>query len=129
MGDLYLTEEGDLAVSNHGDLGLTETPWRHFSQQAYIRIMTQIGDFVVYPTLGADLETMIGMPQSQSTAEYGKSLILNALTRDGVLSSFPIEIVAIPTTLQTIQFDIYMTVGSRSDLILSIEQDIGIEQV
>jgi len=51
MPDLYMDESGDLAVSPAGDLAVTQTTWRDDVQQAYIRIMTEMGDFEVYPEL------------------------------------------------------------------------------
>lgn len=125
--DLYLTEAGDLAISSDGDLALTETVWRDLSQQAYLRLMTQINDFVLYPNIGADLESLIGMTQSEETAEIGKQLILSALNREGRFIGLPIEIKAVPTSFQSIRFDIYITYGSRTRMILSIEQDLGIQ--
>lgn len=125
--DLYLTESGDLAVTSNGDLALTETVWRDLSQQAYLRIMTQTDDFTLYPNLGADLESLIGMPQSPETAEVGKQLIMSALNREGRFIGLPIEIRAVPTSFQSIRFDIYITYGSRTQMILSIEQDLGIQ--
>lgn len=126
--DLYLTEDGDIAVASNGDIAMTETPWRDYVQQAYIRLMTVIGDFTLYPTLGADLDRLIGMPQSKETGDYGISLINSALTRTGSnLSALPISVNAVPISMQAIRFDIYITAGSRTEMILSIEQNLGLD--
>lgn len=122
-----MTEEGDLAVSPSGDLALTENTWRDLSQQAYISILTPRGDFVIYPQIGSTLEDLIGMPQSPETGEYGKQLIINALQRIQRFNGMPIDIKAIPTGYQSIRFDIYITSGGITDLILSIEQNLGVE--
>jgi hypothetical protein len=127
MADLYLTEAGDLAIGSNGDLAITENIWRDLSQQAYLRIMTQIGDFTLYPSLGADLEALIGMPQSKETADYGISLIKSALDREGKFIGTDINIKAVPTSFQSIRFDLYITSGSKTQMILSIEQDLGID--
>jgi hypothetical protein len=60
--DLYLTEAGDLGVDPAGDLAITQTAWRDDVQQVYIRCMTDVGDFQVYPHLGATLTTLYGEP-------------------------------------------------------------------
>lgn len=127
MSDLYLTELGDLALSPEGDLAYVDNAWRDHSQQAYIRLKTAIGDFLLYPELGADLERLIGMPQTVETGELGKFLIYKALTRDSVLSAYPIDVKAIPVSYSSIRFNIYITSGSRTELALSIHQDLGIE--
>lgn len=123
--DLYLTAGGDLALSSDGDLALVDSPWRDRSQQAYIRLMTAIGDFLLYPGLGADLERLIGMANTEQTGEYGKTLIRSALTRENVLASLPIDIKAVPVSYQSIRFDVYITMGNSTNLVLSIEQDLG----
>jgi hypothetical protein len=126
MPDLFMTESGDLAVSPSGDLAVTPSPWREYSQQAYISLLTEIGDFVLYPSLGADLHQLMGMPQSAATGEYGRGVIEAALRKNPKFNGIPIQIKAVPTGFQTIRFDIYMTIASKTDLVLSIEQDLEI---
>lgn len=127
MSDLHFTENGDLALSSEGDLAMVSDPWRDYSQQAYIRLKTAIGDYLMYPGLGADLDRLIGMPQSESTGEIGKYLILKALAREGIFNAMPIDVTAIPISYQSIKFDIYITAGNRNELVLSIIQDLGTE--
>lgn len=125
MQDLYFTEDGDITVDHNGDLALVTSPWRDYSQQAYLRLMTATSDFTMYPNIGADLDQLLGMPQTQETGEYGKQLILDSLNRDGAFTGIPVDIKAVPISLQTIRFDIFITVGSRTELILSIEQSLN----
>ncbi len=126
MPDCYISDEGDIQVSTTGDIALTDTNWRDYGQQAFIILMTPITDFTMYPTLGTELESIIGMPQTEETGQYGSELIRAALTRNGKFNGIPVVVKAIPTSLQSIRFDIYVTVGSRSQMILSIEQDLGV---
>lgn len=126
IADFYFTGEGDITLSANGDIGRTETIWREDSQNAYLRIMTEPGDFLLYPTLGADLSRLYGMPQSEQTASYGKAIIKEALDRENRFTGKGIDITAVPTSPQTIRFDIYITSGSRSQLVLSIQQDLGV---
>lgn len=124
--DLYLSEDGDLKLSPHGDLAMTTRMWRNHAQQAYIRLMTEVGDFLLYPGLGADLHTLYGLPQSKETGNKGKQLIQQALAREGVFSGTPFSVDAVPVSQQTIRFDVYLRSGGRHDLLLSIEQDLGV---
>lgn len=126
MADFYFTGEGDITLSANGDIGATESTWRDDAQQAYIRIMTEPGDFVLYPSLGADLPRLYGMPQSEATAEHGRQIISNALARENRFAGKSINIKAVPTGPQTIRFDVYVTSGTRDQLILSIQQDLGV---
>lgn len=142
MADLYFTEDGDIAVASNGDMATTVSfgdstravggfnsytaTARDYAQQAFIRLMTEIGDFALYPTLGASLaEKLTGLPNTEETGEYGKSLIRNALTRgDSPLAAVPINIRAIPVSPQAIRFDIYLTIGTKTELTLSIQQTL-----
>lgn len=125
MSDLYFTESGDLALSSSGDIAMVDSPWRDHSQQAYIRLKTAIGDYLLYPGIGADLDRLIGMPQSEETGNLARFLVLQALTRDSVLSSYPIDVKVVPVSLQSIRIDVYITAGNRTELALSVIQDLG----
>ena len=125
--DFYLTEGGDIAVTAGGDIAITKDEWRDFAQQAYVRLMTTPPDFQLYPALGVNLESMIGMPQTPSTGNYGIKLIQDAFSHDGKFNGIPVNVNAIPVSLQSIRFDVYLTVGSRTEMLLSIEQNLGLE--
>lgn len=124
--DMYMYESGDLAISPAGDIAVTQTPWRHDVQQAYLRMMTDIGDFLVYPDLGASLSNLFGMPQSPETGQHGTNLIGSALDREGVFTGKRYTINAIPTGPQTIRFDVSLISGSQEQIVLSVEQGLGI---
>lgn len=121
-----MTGLGDLTISSNGDIGQTDTAWRDDSQQAYLRVMTEPGDFLLYPQMGSNLSLLYGMPQTQATADYGKQIITEALARENRFAGKAIDIKAVPTGPQTIRFDIHVTSGSRNQLILSIQQDLNV---
>lgn len=127
--DFYLTPLGDVAVSSAGDLAITEDRWRDYAQHAYLTTMTPISDFSLYPVLGTDLENLIGMPQTTATGEYGKTLIKNALNRLNIFIGTVIDVKACPISLQAIRFDIYITVGSKTEMLLAIEQNLDIDSL
>lgn len=127
MADFYMSQAGDIKLAPHGDIALTESSWREDSQQAYLRIMTEPGDFRLYPSLGVDLTMLYGMPQSKATGDLGKSLIMQGLEREGMFSGRAININAVPTGPQTIRFDVYIASVTENVLTLSIEQDLGIQ--
>lgn len=126
--DLYLTDAGDIAVSGTGDLALTPTVWRDDVQQAYFRSMTDAGDFLLAPLLGASLSQLYGQPQSPATGQMGIDLITGALQREGRFAGKPINVQAIPTGPQTIRFDITITSGSLEQIKLSVQQDLVFTQ-
>jgi hypothetical protein len=124
--DLYLTEAGDLAVSTNGDLAVTDSSWRDDAQQAYIRAMTDPGDFLLYDALGAGLSRLYGMPQTPATGQLGVTLIESALEREGRFRGKPFSVKAVPVSEQSIRFDIFITAGFKSEIKLSVEQSLGV---
>lgn len=126
MSDFFFDETGDIRTAPGGDIALTDSSWRDDAQQAYIRIKTQPGDFLMYPDLGADLDQLRGMPQSESTGSIGKQIIKRALENGTVFQGRQIFYKAIPTGPQTIRFDIYIVSNSQDSHILSIEQNLGV---
>lgn len=127
MSDLYFTEDGNIALSPSGDIAVTDTPWRDDLQQAYIRCMTDIGDYLLYPRLGASLSELRGMAQSPETAEFGKQLISSSLDREERFAHKPYRIDAFPTGPQSIRFDLYITAGNGREVQMSIEQSLESE--
>jgi len=126
MPDLYFTEDGDIALSTSGDIAITQSESRNISQQIYIRVMTDLGDFTTYPNLGSRLNNLMGMPQSPETGQAGVALIKDALKRDGLFEGRELTVKAIPTGNQTIRFDIYTFIDNQNSLVLSVEQDLGV---
>jgi len=124
--DLYFTEEGDLTLSPSGDLATSNTPWRDDVQQAYIRVMTDEGDYLLYPELGASLSLLYGLPQSADTGAYGEELVSAALNREGRFAGKPFVVKAVPVGPQAIRFDVDITSGSRDAIRLSVEQNLGL---
>lgn len=125
--DLYFSEEGDIAISPTGDMAVTESQWRDDLQQGYIRVMTEEGDYLLYPELGATLSRLYGMPQSPETGVYGEQLITAALNRESRFIGRRFTVKAVPTGPQTIRFDVIIVSGSREQIRLSVEQNLGSE--
>ncbi|GEM_PF-1576515 len=126
MPDFYLTLDGDLLVTGNGDIALVQDQSQKDIQHAYIRLMTEPGDFYIYPQLGTQLSMLYGMPQSTQTGEFGKRLIRAALEREGVFRNRQITIEAVPTSADSIRFDIYMIGDYNEPTVLSITQDLGV---
>lgn len=124
MPDLMLTDSGDISVAGNGDIEMVPNLYQNYSQQAYLRMMTEQGDFTLYPQLGASLETLIGMPNTAKTGELGRELVLNALEREGAFTGLVTDVKAVPVSHDAIRFDVYITAGSRTEMVLSIEQSL-----
>lgn len=124
--DFFMDETGDIQRSPSGDIALTPTGYRDVVQQVYLRIMTDQGDYLLYPTMGASLSKLYGMPQSAATGEYGINLIQSALTSDGRFPTNQITVKAVPIDWQTIRFDVFVSSGSLQLIKLSVQQNLGL---
>lgn len=126
MSDLYLTLTGDLVVNGNSDLAMTSSTLQADMQQIYLRLMTEPGDFYIYPLLGIDLSLLYGMPQTVETGEFGKRLIRSGLQREGLFKGRNIKIDAIPTGPDTIRFDVHLISDIDQPIILSVSQSLGV---
>lgn len=125
MSDLYFTLNGDIAINGNKDVAVTKDSMQADIQQIYLRLMTDPGDFFIYPSLGIDLSVLAGMPQRPETAEVGKKIIREGLRREGLFKERNIKIDAVPTGPDTIRFDIHIVSDVDQPMTLSINQDLG----
>lgn len=127
MADFYFTEAGDIAIGADGDVAMTDTDWRDDVQAAYIRVMTDPGDFLLYPTFGAGLSQLYGMPQSPETGQIGIKLIESAMDRENRFKGKNYNVSAVPISWQSIRFDVDITSGSRDTIRLSVQQNLNVQ--
>ena len=125
MSDLHFTLSGDILIGGNKDIVLTNSSMQSDVQQAYIRLMTEPGDFYVYPLLGIDLSLLYGMPQSAETGEFGKKLIQTGLQREGIFKGRNIKIDSVPTSRDTIRFDVHIISDIDQPVVLSVSQTLG----
>lgn len=125
MSDLYFTLDGDFLINGQKDLALAPSSLHEDIQQIYLRLMTEPGDFYIYPQLGIDLSRLYGMPQTKETAEFGKSLIRSGIQKEGLFKGRNIQINAIPTSRDTIRFDIHIISDIDEPILLSVSQSLG----
>lgn len=126
MADFYIDLSGDLKVTGNGDIALTQGPAEVDVQQIYLRLMTEPGDFFIYPGLGTDLAMLYGMPQTPETGELGKRIIRSSLEREGIFSNRKIMIEAVPTSADSIRFDVFIITEFKEPTVLSITQTLGV---
>lgn len=124
MSDFYFDLSGDLKVSPNKDIAMVQSRSQNDIQQIYLRLMTEPGDFYIYPKLGTELNVLYGMPQSQATGEIGKRLIRQALLREEVFVDRKISIVAVPTSNNSIRFDVHIEDNSVDPITISVTQQI-----
>lgn len=120
--DLHLTDSGDLAISDRGDIAITTSDAERVRQQAQMRLGTEAGDFVFYPQLGASLQRLVGLPNTEKTGNFGKNLILRTLTYDNFMGKSSPLIDAVPTRADMIEFEVRIPLGQRESILLTLAQ-------
>jgi len=124
MSDLFLTMSGDLLINGNKDIASINSGSQNDVQQIYLRLMTEPGDFYVYPNLGTDLSVLYGMPQSQETGNLGQRLIRAALEKENIFEGRNIEITSVPTSPDSIRFDVHITSDTNEPIVLSVTQGL-----
>jgi hypothetical protein len=123
--DFAITDAGDLQVSSSGDLATTIHQYSPALQLAYISVLTELGDFTPYPTLGSEIYKLWGLPNTQSVASKGEEELYKALAFGGKLSNASIKIKSVPTSANTIRFDIDIQFSRSQSNIITLEQKIS----
>lgn len=112
-GDIRLTGEGDFDFDE--DFGIrVATPLEKIEQTVRICIMTTNPDWY-YDKIGADLEDLLGLPNSRETAEKGKTKIMKAIMMTDVVDPEDIHIEAKPTNRNTITFLVFIRTDHTDD--------------
>lgn len=93
--DLATDSAGELQVGHNGDL-LVARDADVVAAEVLFRLKTAQGDWVLKPHCGANLEGLIGEPNSPDTAARMQSQIHEALTHDGFLMTELREIRVVP---------------------------------
>jgi hypothetical protein len=57
-----------------------------------------IGDYPLEPECGANLESLVGEPNTAETGRKAEGLVIRALTHDGFLNPLALEVEAVPTS-------------------------------
>lgn len=108
--DLKLTPDGDLAIER-GDLA-TVTKQQYIAQSARNRIKITDPEWVDYQidAIGANLEDLIGLPNSPETASLGVEKIGDCLTKDGLLDTDDIYVRPVPVSRSVLVFYVFIRI-------------------
>ena len=82
--DIKTDDDGDIQIAANGDIDIVRNE-DVVAQEVLWRMKTVRGDWILQPDCGADLETLVGQPNSPQTGSLMESLISRALTHDGFL--------------------------------------------
>lgn len=110
--DLELTPDGDLVLdSKTNDIAVVHKQ-HYIAQSARIRIQVTDPEWKDYQVdqIGANLEDLIGLPNTQETAIEGIERIIYTLTKDGLLDTEEIYIKPVPVSKYVIAFYVFIKI-------------------
>jgi hypothetical protein len=109
--DFYWSLDGDYSVGEDGDIRDTSYDiMRSTWQEMRTRGRSNHYDWKEHPTLGANLEELIGQVNNRATAEEGKANLLAALTQGGFLPKNVIKIKYVPISKHRLFYYIYVNI-------------------
>lgn len=106
--DIALNADNDIEIGYNGDLKVCRD-MDVLVQDVLFRLKTVQGDWVLEPECGADLETMLGQPNTRVTGTVIERMVWRALTHDGVLDGIVRDVRVVP--INTEQVEILITLG------------------
>jgi hypothetical protein len=94
-GDLYIDEKGDIQDTRSDLL-------RSLQNEVMTIVNSSKGDWLLYPTLGASLDEMIGEPNTKATARAIEQKIVTQLTTIGIVRASDLQVKVVPITIHRV---------------------------
>lgn len=111
--DIYLDDDGDIAIGANGDLKIARDA-DVVAQEIRFRLKTVRGDYLVVPECGCDLELLIGEANSRQTAALMEAYVSQGLTHDNWLQGELKQIRAVPISREQLAAFIVVEYGDVS---------------
>lgn len=111
------TTEGDFIVDETGDFALT-AEYESARQDMTNRARTQKEDWRSHPNLGSDLELLEGEPNTRATGDKGVEQLYEAMTYDGRFDAIDIDIRAVPTSIENIDFFLMLNTDKQGNVVV-----------
>jgi hypothetical protein len=111
--DLHIDEQGEISVGYNGDI-LVARDEDVVAQEIMWRVKTTRGDWILVPECGADLELLVGLPNTPETGAMAESQVSRALTQDGFLIGELAQVRASPVNMEQIVVGITVEYGDHT---------------
>lgn len=109
--DLQVTPSGDITLDVNKDLQVT-TGSGVLKQDIAFRVRTAYDDFGPHPDMGADIQELIGEPNTRDIARQGESKIIHSLTNDGMIRNIDLYVKSVPIALEKIVYYVFVNNGT-----------------
>lgn len=127
--DLKFSSIGDLVVDATGDLD-TSFGIDCDKESILARLRTNNPEWYHHPSIGADIDTMVGEPNTLAVAQATTKKIVSCLTYDGFISPSSLVVTPIPISATQIIYHIAVTNGGQEvSMTIKLNYDTGVEEV
>ena len=110
--DILVDASGDLVLNSSKNFKFA-TARETLQQDIAFRARTEFNDFEPNPKVGADLQSLLGEPNSRENAAMGERKLFTSLTKDGRIIPEDLKIKAVPISMNSIAM--YTFVNSSND--------------
>lgn len=93
--DIEINDEGDWELDDSGDFSLV-VGTDVLRDDVHIRVMTEAPGWSFAPNMGANLEDLIGEPNTRKTGERGRRSIISSLTWDSRIPAQDLDVIMVP---------------------------------
>ncbi|MEB2276893.1 hypothetical protein LAV82_23015 [Bacillus sp. ILBB4] len=121
--DLNNNVDGDFIADETGDFAMTSEA-ESARQDINNRVRTQKTDWRSHPNIGADLELLEGEPNTRETGQRGQSQIYETLTYDNRFDIADLEVRAVPTSIEQIDFYTMLNTDRNGTIVLTQPLDL-----
>ena len=111
--DIYLDDNGDIAVGSNGDIKIARDG-DVVAQEIRFRLKTTRGDYLLVPECGCDLELLIGAANAPRTGALMEAYISQGLTHDNWLQGELKQVRAVPISPEQLAAFIIIEYGDVS---------------
>lgn len=99
--DILIDASGDLVLDSSKNFKFA-TSRETLQQDIMFRARTEYDDFEPHPEVGADLQALLGEPNSRENAVLGEKKLFTSLTKDGRIIPQDLRVKAVPINMNTI---------------------------
>ena len=110
--DILVDASGDLVLDSGKNFKFASAR-ETLQQDIMFRARTEYNDFEPHPDVGADLQALLGEPNSRESAVLGERKLFTSLTKDGRIIPQDLRVKAVPISMSRIA--IYTFVNSSND--------------
>lgn len=110
--DILVDASGDMVIDSSKNFKFA-TSRETLQQDIAFRARTEYNDFEPHPDVGADLQSLIGEPNTRESAQEGERKLFVSLTKDGRIMPQDLRVKATPIGIY--QLALYTFVNSSND--------------